>query len=148
MRGHSRSAIFHSLMTTDPQALLEAARAARHRAYAPYSNFQVGAAVLLDSGAVIVGANVENASYGLCCCAERVAMFAARTQHPQARMVAIAVSTGAQAGAAPETRMPCGACRQVMAELLAPDAPVIVDGAGLFTLAEIFPNPFQLHAAP
>jgi cytidine deaminase len=91
------------------QALLRAARAARRRAYAPYSRFAVGAAVLTASGSVIAGCNVENASFGLSVCAERVAAQNAVARGHR-RLVAVAVSTGsAQA-------MPCGACRQVLLE--------------------------------
>ena len=71
----------------------------------------VGAAVLLDNGKTVIGANVENASYGLTCCAERVALFAARTQYPSARVVALAVSAGPDSFVheTENTRMPCGA---------------------------------------
>jgi len=90
------------------QNLEQAAAAARHRAFAPYSNFQVGAAVLTASGEVFAGCNVENASYGLTICAERAAVCAAVTAG-QTQIVAIAVVT--RGGHAP-----CGACRQVLAE--------------------------------
>ncbi len=126
--------------------LADAARAARAGAYAPYSKFHVGAAVLLDTGVIMPGANVENASYGLTCCAERVAMFAARTQHPQASMIALAVSCGADdfVHTGNHTRMPCGACRQVMVEFMTPDAPIWIDGVGARTLSELLPTPFKL----
>jgi cytidine deaminase len=126
--------------------LADAARAARAGAYAPYSKFHVGAAVLLDNGVVMPGANVENASYGLTCCAERVAMFAARTQHPGASMIALAVSCGADdfVHEANHTRMPCGACRQVMVEFMTPDAPIWIDGIGVRKLSELLPTPFKL----
>jgi cytidine deaminase len=91
-------------------ALLAAADAARARAHAPYSNFQVGAALLCDDGAVIPGCNVENASYGATICAERTAVAAAVAQG-RARFAAIAVSgpPGIALG-------PCGICRQVLSE--------------------------------
>jgi cytidine deaminase len=127
--------------------LAEAARAARARAYAPYSKFRVGAAVLLDNGVSVVGANIENASYGLTCCAERVAMFAATAQHPGARIVAIAVSAGddSHIHESDNGRMPCGACRQVMMEFMPADAPVWIDGVGAMALSDLLPTPFKLR---
>ena len=126
--------------------LAEAARAARANAHAPYSKFQVGAAVLLDNGVTVPGANVENASYGLTCCAERVAIFAARTQHPSASIVALAVSAGADSFVhqSENTRMPCGACRQVMMEFMTADAPIWIDGIGARALSDLRPTPFKL----
>ncbi len=87
-----------------------AALAARKRAVAPYSKFKVGAALLTSLGEIITGANVESASYGLTCCAERVALFKALTEgHKQ--FTAVAVVARVPGGA-----MPCGACRQLLAE--------------------------------
>ncbi len=127
-------------------SLVDAARAARNHAHAPYSRFQVGAAVLLDNGQRVIGANIENASYGLTCCAERVAMFTARTQYPSASMIALAVSAGADdfVHATHNTRMPCGACRQVMMEFMKPDAPIWIDGVGSHPLSDLLPTPFKL----
>jgi cytidine deaminase len=99
--------------------LIQAAFRARQRAVAPYSKFKVGAALLTKSGKVITGANVESASYGLTCCAERVALFKALTEG-DTRFAAIAVVARAPGGA-----MPCGACRQLLAEY-APQALVWV----------------------
>jgi cytidine deaminase len=126
--------------------LADAARAARAHAYAPYSKFHVGAAVLLDTGATVAGSNVENASFGLTCCAERVAIFSAITQHPGARITALAVSAGADdhPHEGERTRMPCGACRQVMVEFMTPATPVWIDGVGVKRLSELLPSPFRL----
>lgn len=90
--------------------LIDAAKRARLNAYAPYSKFRVGAAVLTASGQVFTGANVENASYGLSHCAERVAIHQAVAAGHRNLMVVAVVADGE------ESTMPCGACRQVMAE--------------------------------
>jgi cytidine deaminase len=134
------------MMPVDMTNLGEKARAARSLAYAFYSKFRVGAAVLLDNGAVVSGANVENASYGLTCCAERVAIFSARVQHPATKIVALAVSAGddSHPHEGEQTRMPCGACRQVMVEFMAPASQVWIDGVGTQTLAQLLPAPFKL----
>lgn len=103
-------------------ALIEAAIGVRERAYAPYSNYSVGAALLLEDGSIVTGVNVENASYGLAICAERTAVGKAITAGYR-KIMAIAVATD-NAGS------PCGACRQVLTEF-AGDVPVyLVDGAG------------------
>ncbi len=115
------------------------ARAARGKAYAPYSKFRVGAALLTASGKVYPGCNVENASYGLTVCAERVAFFNA-VSAGERRFVAI-VSDGAAT--------PCGACRQIMAEF-APDLKILVADAKrhgkvkTFLLDELLPSRFSL----
>src|SRR5512136_3286022 len=99
--------------------LVRAAARARQQAVAPYSKFKVGAALLTRSGQIVTGANVESASYGLTCCAERVALFNALTAG-QRDFLAVAVVARAPGGP-----MPCGACRQLLAEY-APDAAVWV----------------------
>ena len=125
------------------EPLLERARMAASRAHCPYSQFHVGAAVLCDDGSVIEGCNVENASYGLTVCAERVALFSAISQGK--RPIELAVScVDAQDEAAVSSRMPCGACRQVMQELLPPDADIHVDGVGRRSLQQLLPEAFQL----
>lgn len=100
-----------------PAALMARAEEARASAHAPYSKFKVGAALLTHSGRVVTGCNVENASLGLSCCAERVAVFKAVSEGER-RFEAIAVTAGRGHGASP-----CGACRQVLAEF-APDLAV------------------------
>src|ERR1700720_2849876 len=99
--------------STSKRELIQAAAEARKRACARYSKFKVGAALLTKGGGVITGANVESASYGLTCCAERVALFAALTGGKK-DFVAVAIVARAPGGP-----MPCGAGRQVVAE----DAP-------------------------
>ena len=126
--------------------LLDAARAAARLAYCPYSNFHVGAAVLAD-GEIFTGCNVENASYGLTICAERSAVFQAVARGKR-RIDAVAVTCpDAPPDAPPSARMPCGACRQVIAEFGGPDTPIVVDGAGQFRLADLLPEGFVLKAA-
>jgi cytidine deaminase len=127
----------------DPEQLLEHARRAALSAYAPYSRFRVGAAIIAG-GRVFVGCNVENASYGLSMCAERVAVFKAASEglHEISHVAVSCIDAGAELGAA--GRMPCGACRQVLAEVAGPGTPVWVDGAGEFTLAQLLPEAFRL----
>jgi cytidine deaminase len=98
------------------QALITAAFAAAENAYAPYSDYPVGAALLFDDGAVITGCNVENASYGLALCAETVAVAKALGEGRRGGLTAVAV-VGLKAGADPIT--PCGRCRQVLNEVAA-----------------------------
>ena len=120
------------------QKLLESATDARTRAYAPYSNYPVGAALLSRSGSVITGANVENASYGLTMCAERAAVFSAVTQGERA-FEAVAVVT--ENGGAP-----CGACRQVMSEFGGDLLIIIADASGKIheqvLLKDLIPHAF------
>ncbi|QQE76636.1 cytidine deaminase [Brevibacillus composti] len=104
----------------DKQALVAKAMEARDRAYVPYSQFPVGAALLTDGGTVYLGCNIENASYPLTNCAERTALFKALSEgDKQYRAIAVVADT-------PDAVSPCGACRQVMAELCPPDMPVIL----------------------
>lgn len=100
----------------DIQELIKQAKEAASRAYAPYSNFQVGAAVLLSSGLIIQGNNQENAAYPSGLCAERVACFSAKANHPEASIEKIAIV--AKIGGTDHFKLatPCGSCRQSMSE--------------------------------
>ncbi|GAO54382.1 cytidine deaminase [Novosphingobium sp. MD-1] len=100
------------------EALIAAARTAVDTAYAPYSGFHVGAALLFEDGAIVTGANVENASYGLSLCAETVACAIASHAGRRGGLVAVAVMGGA-GGAIDAAITPCGRCRQVLNELAA-----------------------------
>ena len=112
-------------------------------AYCPFSKFRVGAAVLAN-GRVFQGCNVENASFGLAICAERVAIFNAVSAGSR-EISALAVACPDAPDTSPiNTKMPCGACRQVIAEFSTSDFLVIVDRVGEFSLGEILPNPFKL----
>ena len=121
------------------RSLIAAAREALENAYIPYSNFAVGAAVLTADGTIFVGTNVENASYGLTMCAERVALFSA-TAAGFRDLAAIAVTSRKLRPIAP-----CGACRQVMAELLTSTADVILDTGSeplMMSVNELLPLAF------
>jgi cytidine deaminase len=100
----------------EDRKLLNEAMDASKSAYAPYSNFKVGAAVLLENGTIVKGSNQENAAYPSGLCAERVALFSAGAQFPDVKIKAIAVTAFLKSGSAPHPVSPCGACRQVMAE--------------------------------
>jgi cytidine deaminase len=125
---------------TDP--LVTAARAAQARAYAPYSNFRVGAALEGEDGAVYAGCNVENASYGLTICAERNAIFAAvAAEGSGMRIKAVAVATERDGPCAP-----CGACRQVIYEF-GPDALILFrgqSGTEQMAITKLLPEGFRL----
>jgi cytidine deaminase len=134
-------------MTTLPkelERLIEHARAARERAYAPYSRFQVGAAIETADGHIFEGCNVENASYGATLCAERSAVTA-MVLAGERSIVRVAVYTEAA-----ELTMPCGICRQVLVEF-GRGATVVVaskDGSKVTTLSELFPDPFLFDPPP
>jgi homotetrameric cytidine deaminase len=123
--------------------LLESARQAALNSYSPYSGFRVGAALLLASGDIVTGTNVENVSYGLTICAERSALVSAVAQFgPAIRIEAVAVANLNNAASPP-----CGACRQVLAEFILPEAPVIfpaADGMRTMPFAEILPLAFDM----
>ena len=130
-------------MATNKNKLIQVAAKARKRSVSPYSKFKVGAALLTKTGEIIGGANVESASYGLTCCAERIALFKALTDGKN-NFIAVAVVARCEGGP-----MPCGACRQLLREY-APDAKVFVaDSDNLkarqeFTVRELLPSAFVL----
>lgn len=123
--------------------LIEASKRARSKAYCPYSRYPVGAAVLTDTGRVYAGANVENASYGLSLCAERVAIFNAVTRGEKGLRAVCVV------GRSPR---PCGACRQVMQEFSSKETELVCVDVGTHTrretvtrtpMAKVLPTPFD-----
>lgn len=123
------------------RTLVSAAKAASRNAYAPYSKYTVGAAVLTADGAIVAGCNVENASFGLAICAERNAVFRAVADGAR-EIVAVALYTPT-----PEPPTPCGACRQVLAEFgrdvnirCVCDGPAAAD----FSIGELLPGAFTL----
>ena len=130
-------------MKIDPKQLVAAAAKAREGSVSPYSKFKVGAALLTKRGEIIGGANVESASYGLTCCAERIALFKALTEG-KSDFVAVAVVARWDGGP-----MPCGACRQLLAEY-APDAKVFIADSDelakirVFTVKKLLPEAFTL----
>jgi len=126
---------------SEQQRLIRAAAKARELACAPYSKFKVGAALLTRGGAIISGANVESASYGLTCCAERVALFSALAQGMK-DFAAVAVVAAVSGGP-----MPCGACRQLLAEYASSAKVWVADSRSLkvikeFTVGELLPRAF------
>ena len=123
-------------------SLIDVARKAALAAYSPYSKFRVGAAALFaESGYIYTGCNVENASFGLTICAERVAICkAASNNHRQ--LVKIAIAVVDEHGMPKKSFMPCGACLQFMQEFAQRDLEINVDGAGSFSLQQLLPLPF------
>lgn len=121
--------------------LIAMARKAREHAYAPYSGFKVGAAALMSSGIVYVGCNIENSSYGLTVCAERVAIWNA-VSNGESEIIAVVISSDGKPA------LPCGACLQVMQEFAGKSSPIIIssgsDGKPVrCTLDECLPHPFK-----
>jgi cytidine deaminase len=126
-------------MKSDLEELIRVARAARRKAYAPYSHYAVGAAVLAKSGKVYAGCNVENAAYPTGLCAERVAIFKAASEGER-ELVALAVVTS-------NVGSPCGACRQAFSEFAEDDAIIVLARARgnhrkKFTMKQILPDRF------
>ena len=133
-------------MSVSRQALIAAAREAATRAYAPYSGFAVGAALAFEDGAVVIGSNVENASYGLSLCAETVAVARAMGEGRRGGLVGVAV---VGPGASPVT--PCGRCRQVLSELAQLDGndPLVWcvgDKVLEVRLSDLLPHAFNLKS--
>ncbi len=130
--------------------LVKAAIVAAANAYAPYSNFHVGAALLLDDGSIVTGANFENASYGMTLCAETVAIAKANSDGQLKQIVAIAVAGGpeGQVAKASDSITPCGRCRQIIkevADLTETDIPVHcahANGFETYTLSQLLPHGF------
>ena len=123
--------------------LLVIAASAAQNSYSPYSNFKVGAALKLSNGEIVTGTNVENISYGLTICAERSALVRAVSQFgPGIRIQAVAVANLNDAASPP-----CGACRQVLAEFILPDAQVMFPAAGgvrTMAFSELLPMAFEM----
>lgn len=133
-------------MKKSDASLLTAAREAATRAYAPYSRFQVGAALEAEDGRLFTGCNVENASYGLTVCAERVAVMAGVAAGCRLfKRIAIAAGTGN------EPATPCGACRQVLAEFARPGFEVLMTtldqprSLRCYKLGDLLPHAFKLR---
>lgn len=125
------------------ESLLGLARQVALHSYSPYSGFKVGAALRLTNGETVTGTNVENVSYGLTICAERVALARAVSQFgPEIRVEAVAIANLNDAASPP-----CGACRQMLAEFILPDAPVVFPadrGVRVMPFSEVMPLAFQM----
>jgi cytidine deaminase len=129
-------------MKDERQALIEAARTARRHAYAPFSQFLVGAALESVDGRVFTGCNIENASYGLTVCAERVALWKALSEGARG-FVRVVVATDT-----PAPTPPCGACRQLLWEFGGDLEVILANLEGekaRYRLAELFPHPFDVR---
>ncbi|WP_310595496.1 cytidine deaminase [Flavobacterium sp.] len=103
-------------LPSDIQNLMQEAVTIRHKAYAPYSNFKVGAALLLDNGKIILGSNQENAAFPSGLCAERVAIFQAGAIYPETKILKMAISAASENSTTSAPIPPCGSCRQSIAE--------------------------------
>ena len=127
--------------------LLEEAKKARKNAYAPYSDFAVGAALLCANGRIYKGCNIENCAYSPSVCAERVALFKAVSEG-ESSFTAIAIVGGSQESDSLTSCYPCGVCRQVLAEFCEPSLQIItLDGEDIVetTLGELLPNAFTFE---
>lgn len=124
--------------------LIEEAKKASKFSYSPYSGFSVGAALLSDDGELFTGCNIENASYGATCCAERTALFKAVSSGKK-RFCKIAVAGSADGSFAKQTP-PCGMCLQALSEFCSPDFEVILtdaEGVNTLKLSQLMPQPFD-----
>ncbi len=126
------------------QQLIDAAVTARQHAYAPYSQFAVGAALLGGDGVIYTGCNIENASYGLTCCAERVALYKAVSSGTH-RFKMLAIAGGRFLDGVEQPCMPCGICRQALAEFCDDDMPIVFANGDTVTLGELLPHAFRLE---
>src|ERR1039457_7564022 len=129
--------------TPELETLMEQAREAAQNSYSPYSGFRVGAALRLTNGEIVTGAYVENISFGLTICAERSALVSAVSRFgPEIRIEAVAV-----ANLNDKASPPCGACRQMLAEFIEPEAPVIfpaADGVRVMPFSQVMPLAFEM----
>lgn len=127
------------------EKLIQAVLKARKNAYAPYSHYQVGAALLTEDGEIVTGSNVENASYGAACCAERTAVFKAVSEGKR-RFQRIAIAGGLEGEEPADYAYPCGICRQVLNEFGGKDFTVIVAKSIAdyreYSLQELLPHGF------
>ncbi len=132
----------------DIKELISAALAARQNAYAPYSDYLVGAAILCDDGSIVTGCNVENASYGATVCAERCAAFSAAAQGKKSfSAIAIAGGKSSEKDELSDYAYPCGVCRQVLREFSDPAKLKVIVARSIsdyreYTLEELLPNSF------
>ena len=144
MRAESGDALIMTKLTGQSlKELMKHAQKAALKSYSPYSKFRVGAALQLTSGEIVTGTNVENVSYGVTICAERSALVRAVSEFgPKIRIAAVAI---ANRNGLPSP--PCGACRQVLAEFISPDAPVAfpaIGGVRTMKFSEVLPAGFEL----
>ena len=143
MRGKKKPVPPGESLDASLEKLLEQARRAAQHSHSPYSGFKVGAALKLTNGKTVTGTNVENVSYGLTICAERAALVRAVAEFgPKIRVEAVAISNLNDAASPP-----CGACRQVLAEFILPEAPVVfpsVDGVRVMPFSALMPLAFEM----
>jgi homotetrameric cytidine deaminase len=143
LRGKKKSPPSRGALDAVLEGLLKAARRAAQHSYSPYSGFKVGAALKLTNGKTVTGTNVENVSYGLTICAERSALVRAVAEFgPEIRVAAVAIANLNDAASPP-----CGACRQMLAEFILPEAPVVfpaADGARVMPFSEVLPLAFEM----
>ena len=138
-------------LPADIQSLMECARKAREDAYAPYSKFKVGAALLLDSGEIVIGSNQENAAYPSGLCAERVAIFHCGAVFPNRTIKALAITASSASQVLNDPIGPCGACRQSLSEYeLRQNSPIAVYFMGetgkilkVFSVKDLLPLGFD-----
>lgn len=137
------AAAFDQNLDAGLEELLNKARDAAKRSYSPYSGFRVGAAIRLTNGEIVTGTNVENVSFGLTLCAERSALVQAVSRFgPGVRIAAVAVQN---LNSSPSP--PCGACRQVLAEFIEPEAPVAFPSAAgvrVMPFSQVMPLAFEM----